>query len=89
MTSIEFAEKIGMPLTDNQRIVLELYDRNKIKDFSEIMPRSNGRMALYNLITKKKAYEKGQESAVEYLVKNSYIRYGFETEYLLEQISKG
>lgn len=33
--------------------------------------------------------KKGQESAVEYLVKNGYIRYGFETDYLLEQIRKG
>jgi len=34
-------------------------------------------------------FTKGQESAVEYLVKNGYIKYGFETEYLLEQIRKG
>lgn len=37
----------------------------------------------------KNSYNKGQEAAVKYLIKNGYIKYGFETKYLLEQIKKG
>lgn len=35
-----------------------------------------------------KGYEQGRAEAVEYLVLNGYIRYGFEAEYLLEQMGK-
>ena len=32
--------------------------------------------------------KKSQESAVDYLVKNGYVKWGFGTKYLLEQIRK-
>lgn len=36
----------------------------------------------------KNAYEQGRVDAIEYLVNNGYIKYGFDTEYLIEQMGK-
>lgn len=46
--------------------------------------------ALPNMVEKiqTKAYEQGKAEAVEYLVVNGYIKYGFKTEYLLNQMEK-
>lgn len=35
------------------------------------------------------SYNKGMRDTIEYLVKNGYVKYGFDTKYLMNQMKKG
>jgi len=92
MTYVEFAKKLGINLTSAQIEMLNLIEEHKGERLTITFPRMAGRQMLYNLIERKKGYEQGradrEKEVLNYLVDNGYIRYGFDAEYLAEQLKE-
>ena len=69
MTVIEYAEKLGIELTDSQKGMLNIWQEsdNKSAMFILSMPRCEGRQMIYDLIQRYRGYEQGRADAVDEL----------------------
>lgn len=67
MTVIEYAEKLGIELTDSQKGMLNIWQEsdNKSAIFILSMPRCEGRQMIYDLIQRYRGYEQGRLDAID------------------------
>lgn len=65
MTVIEYAEKLGLNLTDSQKGILNIWQESDFHNENFILyaPRSQGRQLIYNLIQRYKGYQQGRADA--------------------------
>lgn len=88
MTLVEYANKLGINLNSAQIEIMNLYEKHKDESLIISLPRLSGRQLMNNLIQRKQGYDQGRRETIDYLVQNGYIKCGFDTEYLIEQMEK-
>ena len=88
MTLVEYANKLGLKPSSVQIEFMNLYEKHKDESLILSLPRLSGRQLMNDLIQRKKGYDQGRRETLDYLVQNGYIKYGFNTDYLIEQMEK-